>query len=471
MSRLVVVSNRVGPIRGSARAGGLAVALTEALQDRGGVWFGWSGKISEEAEPRVVQEVVGKVTLATVDLTHTESEQHYAGFSNRSLWPLFHSRLDLAKFDRRNHEGYRRVNQRFANQLLPLLQADDIVWVHDYHLLAFAEALRERGVSQPLGFFLHIPFPPAEVLKALPQHERLVRGLFAYDLLGFQTEDDVHRFNEYAVRELDGRVQGDRLTAFGKTVTVRAFPIGIDAAEFAKVAASPAAQRECERMRKVLQGRLQIIGVDRLDYTKGLAARFRAMEHLLEIYPDAHGQVEMLQIAPTSRDEVPEYIQIRRELETLAGHINGRFGQMDWAPIRYINRTIARRVLAGLYRASRVGLVTPLCDGMNLVAKEYVAAQDPDDPGVLVLSQFAGAAGQMKAALIVNPFDTPGVAEALQVARHMPLEERRNRHAELMRGLVADNVGVWRESFLKELERCGARAMAPIRALAWAANG
>lgn len=471
MSRLVVVSNRVGPIRGSARAGGLAVALTEALQDRGGVWFGWSGKISDEAEPRVVQEAVGKVTVATVDLTRTESDQYYAGFSNRSLWPLFHSRLDLAKFDRRNHDGYRRVNQRLANQLRPLLQADDIVWVHDYHLMAFAEALREHGVSQPLGFFLHIPFPPTEVLKALPQHERLVRGLFAYDLLGFQTEDDVHRFNEYAVRELDGRLQGDRLTAFGKTVTVRAFPIGIDAAEFAKVAASPAAQRECERMRKVLQGRMQIIGVDRLDYTKGLAARFRAMELLLESYPDSHGQVELLQIAPTSRDEVPEYIQIRRELETLAGHINGRFGQMDWAPIRYINRTITRRVLAGLYRASRVGLVTPLCDGMNLVAKEYVAAQDPADPGVLVLSQFAGAARQMKAALIVNPFDTPGVAEALQIGRHMSLDERRNRHAELMQGLLADNVGQWRESFLRELERCGARATAPIRALAWAANG
>lgn len=471
MSRLVVVSNRVGPIRGSARAGGLAVALTEALQDRGGVWFGWSGKVTDEAEPRVVQEAVGKVTVATVDLTRIESDQYYAGFSNRSLWPLFHSRLDLAKFDRRNHDGYRRVNQRLANQLRPLLQADDIVWVHDYHLMAFAEALREHGVSQPLGFFLHIPFPPTEVLKALPQHERLVRGLFAYDLLGFQTEDDVHRFNEYAVRELDGRLQGDRLTAFGKTVTVRAFPIGIDAAEFAKVAASLAAQRECERMRKVLQGRMQIIGVDRLDYTKGLAARFRAMELLLESYPDSHGQVELLQIAPTSRDEVPEYIQIRRELETMAGHINGRFGQMDWAPIRYINRTITRRVLAGLYRASRVGLVTPLCDGMNLVAKEYVAAQDPADPGVLVLSQFAGAARQMKAALIVNPFDTPGVAEALQIARHMSLEERRNRHAELMQGLLADNVGLWRESFLKELERCGARAAAPIRALAWAANG
>ncbi|AXQ27368.1 alpha,alpha-trehalose-phosphate synthase (UDP-forming) [Solimonas sp. K1W22B-7] len=452
--RLVAVSNRVVHPRGAARGGGLAVALLDALRERGGLWFGWSGQIAERPDGRATETVAGEIRLVTVDLSSSEHEDYYNGFANRCLWPLFHLRLDLTTFDPRHYEGYQRVNRRLAYALHPMLQEGDQVWVHDYHLLPFAEALREQRASQPIGFFLHIPFPVPEMLTALPHHRELMRSLFSYDLLGFQTEADVQRFRDCVCREFGGQLRGNSITAFGRTLTARAFPIGIDAREFAKVAESPAARLEFQRVRENRKDRTVIVGVDRLDYTKGIPERFRSMECLLDRYPDTHGQVELLQIAPTSRGEVPEYMAIRRELEQIAGNINGRYAQLDWEPIRYINRPLGRRQLAGIYRASQIGLVTPLRDGMNLVAKEYVAAQNPADPGVLVLSRFAGSAQQMQAALIVNPYDNTAVADALQTARYMPLEERRQRHAELMRGLLRDDADAWRESFLEELQRC-----------------
>lgn len=452
MSRLVVVSNRVGPLRGTTRAGGLAVALAEALQRRRGLWFGWSGEVAETSEARVQTQTVSGVTRAVLDLSQAEHDDYYNGFANRCLWPLFHYRLDLTAFDRRFYDGYQRVNRRFAQGLAPLLREDDRVWVHDYHLLPFGETLRDMGCRQKLGFFLHIPFPVREIFTALPRHDRLVKALMAYDLLGFQTEGDLQCFTDYVLREAGGTLEGDTLRAYGRTVVARAFPIGIDTAQFARMAQSEEARRDAERLKAAIFNRTQIIGVDRLDYTKGLPERFLSYQKLLEDYPDAHGQVSFLQIAPTSRGDVPEYINIRQELETLAGHINGRFAQLDWTPLRYINRAITRRQLAGLYRMSRIGLVTPLRDGMNLVAKEYAAAQDPADPGVLVLSRFAGSGRQMPAALIVNPYDIAGVAEALQTARHMAIEERRERHADLMRGLLENDVTRWCDDFLAALD-------------------
>ncbi|MFT4046873.1 MAG: alpha,alpha-trehalose-phosphate synthase (UDP-forming) [Solimonas sp.] len=455
MSRLVVVSNRVGPLRGAARAGGLAVALADALQRRRGLWFGWSGEVSDSAEPRVRAQTIGGVTRATLDLTQVEHDDYYNGYANRCLWPLFHYRLDLTAFDRRFFDGYQRVNRRFVHALAPLLRDDDVIWVHDYHLLPFGEMLREMGVRQKLGFFLHIPFPVREIFTALPRHDRLVRALMAYDLIGFQTETDLQCFRDYVLREAGGTADGDTLRAYGRSVVAKSFPIGIDTAQFAKMASSDEARKDAEQLRAAIFNRVQIIGVDRLDYTKGMPERFLAYQKLLEDYPDAHGNVSFLQIAPTSRGDVPEYVQIREQLEALAGHINGRFAQFDWTPLRYINRAVTRRQLAGLYRMSRIGFVTPLRDGMNLVAKEYVAAQDPADPGVLVLSRFAGSAKQMEAALIVNPHDVVGVAEALQKARHMSLEERRERYASLRGGLDEYDVTCWCDDFLQTLDRAG----------------
>lgn len=452
MSRLVVVSNRVGPVRDAARAGGLAVALVDALKSSGGLWYGWSGKVDEHGQDRAKIEDVGSLTLATVDLSAEEHEEYYNGFANRCLWPLFHYRIDLTAFDRRYYEGYRRVNAKFARVLHPLLKPDDTIWVHDYHFLAFGNELRHMGAEQPIGFFLHIPFPAREVLAALPHHDAMVRGLFAYDVLGFQTERDCERFRDYVVREAQGRAEGDRLHCFGRTVTVRAFPIGIDTEGFACMAAADKdARKQYDKATSSLNGRTQIVGVDRLDYTKGIAERFRAYERLLEDYPETRRQVSYLQIAATSRGDVQEYREMREELDGLSGHINGTYGEFDWTPLRYLNRPLARRSLSGLYRASKIGFVTPLRDGMNLVAKEYVAAQDPEDPGVLVLSRFAGASYQMQEAIIVNPYDIKGVADALQIARYMSLQERRERFEALMTRLKKEDVAHWRDEFLQAL--------------------
>lgn len=456
MSRLVVVSNRVGPLKDTGRAGGLAVALVDALSETGGLWFGWSGDISEEGTFGTLKEGGGtrKVAMATVDMAQADYDEFYAGYANRTLWPVLHYRLDLAVFDRRFEDGYRRVNERFATRLRPLLQADDIIWVHDYHFLPFAAELRAMDIGNPIGFFLHIPFPAPEILAGLPNAERLVRRMLAYDVIGFQTRRDAANFRRFAVEEL-GAVErdGGALEVGGGTVIARAFPIGIDAAGFARQATTPEARRNTARMEKLLAGRQQIIGVDRIDYSKGLPERFRAFGRLLEDYPENRGRVSLMQVAPPSRAELDAYAEIRRELEELTGNINGRFADVDWTPIRYMTRSFTRRALAGIYRASRVALVTPLRDGMNLVAKEYVAAQRAEDPGVVVLSRFAGAAEDMPEALIVNPHSAEGVASSLQTALNMPLEERRSRWQALYERICQHDAAAWAGSFLETLRR------------------
>lgn len=451
MSRLIVVSNRVGPIGDAKRAGGLAVALVEALKTSGGVWFGWTGDVIPGADSRLKLESAGPLTLATVDLSPEDYEDYYNGFANRSLWPLFHFRTGLVQYDRQNFAGYQRVNAGFAKSLLPLIQQDDLIWVHDYHFLLFAEELRKLGCTRPIGHFLHIPFPPRELLTTLPDHEQLARALFAFNVLGFQTEHDRDRFFDYVRMEVGGSVLGDKARCFGRTVTARAFPIGIDADNFSDFAISPEGQKQFTSMRDMLRERKQIIGVDRLDYTKGLPERFNAFERMLEDHPAQRGQVSLLQVAPPSRTEVTEYQDLRTELEGLAGHINGRFAEFNWTPIRYLNRSFARQALAGLYRASHVGLVTPLRDGMNLVAKEYIAAQDPEDPGVLVLSRFAGAAKQLTEAVIVNPYDVQGTADAMARALDMPLAERQQRYHALMENIMQNDINHWRMSYLTAL--------------------
>ncbi|MCH7888840.1 MAG: alpha,alpha-trehalose-phosphate synthase (UDP-forming) [Proteobacteria bacterium] len=459
MSRLIVVSNRVAPIKGKTSAGGLAVAVLSALRESGGIWFGWSGEVVQTAavEPTVVK--VGRITYALADLTSDDHNEYYNGFANRTLWPLFHYRLDLTAFDRRCFDGYLRVNDRLARQLVPLVGEDDLIWVHDYHLIPFGEALARHGCRAPVGFFLHIPFPASEVLVALPYHQELLRTLFAYDLVGFQTDGDLRAFHDYVEREVGGSVDPDgTVRAFGRTTRAGTFPIGIDTDDFAALPAKAEVQRQIKRLKSSMGDRQLVIGVDRLDYTKGLVERLQAFEQMLETYPAMRGAVSLLQIAPPTRGEVPEYADIRRALEAVAGHINGRFAEFDWVPIRYLNKSFSRRALAGLFRGSRVGMVTPLRDGMNLVAKEYVAAQDPDDPGVLVLSQFSGAARQLDAALIVNPYDSVGVAESLHLALTMPIEERIERWAALMEGLRRDDVAAWRNTYLDALRRYSAAA-------------
>jgi trehalose 6-phosphate synthase len=459
MGRLVVVSNRVADPR-KAAAGGLAVALAEVLNNTGGMWFGWSGKIIEPAEgqqpemPKVHTQQAGPVTLATVDLHRADYEPYYVGYSNGVLWPVFHYRLDLADFDAGYIGGYRKVNEQFAEQLMPLLKPDDIVWVHDYHLIPLAAELRARGCKNRIGFFLHIPLPPQLILAAIPGHDWLMRAMFAYDLVGFQSTADLTHFSRYVEAEAKAEnLGGGRWRAFSRTVHAGAFPIGIDVDEFEALTHAPEGREMYERMSKEYSRRKLLVGVDRLDYSKGLPHRMRAFREMLKKYPDTHNSATLIQIAAPSREDVDAYTDILHELESLCGSINGNYGELDWMPVRYMHRNVARARLPGLYRASRVALVTPLRDGMNLVAKEFIAAQDPADPGVLVLSRFAGAAEQLKEALLVNPYDTEATAQAIHLALQMPLEERRVRHQALLTTIRTFDVHWWCTEFLDTLSR------------------
>src|SRR5690625_2556620 len=393
--RLVVVSNRTAP-SAEDRAGGLAVALFEALRERGGLWFGWSGRLSESPAAYRIAGDSG-VDFALTDLTPQEYEGYYLGYSNRCLWPLLHYRADLAEPDRKAFAIYKSVNRRFARELLPLLRMDDVVWVHDYHLIPFARELRALGWNGSIGFFLHVPFPAPEVFSTLPEHARLARSLTEYDLVGFQTEQDANNFRSYLARRpaLGGRRLGE---APRREPHIGAFPIGIDAGEIDALLESRTARDVMARVETCMEGQALAIGADRMDYSKGLPQRMRAFEHLLHEHPEFSHRIGLVQIASPSRTDVEAYRALASEVECLVGRINGRFGDTSWTPIRHLSQTYGRDVLAGLYRAARIGLVTPLRDGMNLVAKEFVAAQDPADPGVLVLSQFAGAAAQMQSA-------------------------------------------------------------------------
>lgn len=452
MTRLIVVSNRVALPKQTA-TGGLASAMRDALRERGGLWFGWSGKIAKRTAGKLHRLKDGPVEYATIDLSKDHHDHFYDGYANRTLWPLLHYRPDLVDYNRGHLEGYLRVNTLFAERLVELIEPGDLVWVNDYHLIPLASMLRERGVRNRIGFFLHTPLPAAGLLIALPQHRELLETLSSYDLIGMHTARDLRALEDYFLHEAHAVMRpGHRMRAEnGRIFRAGVFPIGIDTRQVADMARHAGGQEEIQQMQTSLEGRALIIGVDRLDYSKGLPERFQAYERLLERAPDLHRKVTFLQIAPPSRTTVPEYRQIRRELERSAGHINGAFAAPDWAPIRYVNSSFPHNVLSGYYRIARVGLVTPLRDGMNLVAKEYVASQDPKDPGVLVLSRFAGAAQELTQALLVNPADTEEVTDALERALKMPLKERRNRWHAMMEILQKQDITAWRTAFLNAL--------------------
>lgn len=436
MARLVIVSNRVPApkVKGATSAGGLAVAL-QSFVEPGTLWFGWSGRVTERTstKPRTVDGA--GVTYATIDLGAEDYDRFYVGFANSSLWPLLHFRLGLMRYTREDFEGYLAVNAAFAAALLPLLREDDMVWVHDYHLIPLATALRALGFKGRIGFFLHIPFVPPSVLEALPPARGVLEAMCDYDVVGFQTRTHLQDFLDCARRFSGFAVEGEEVVTQGRRVRAIADPIGIDAAGFARIAARSAGTAYIQRVRESLVGRALVISAERLDYSKGLPNRFEGFARLLARFPQHQRRVSMLQIAARSREDVAEYQVLRRELDRLAGDINGRFSGFDWVPLRYMTQTVARTKLAGLFRIARIGLVTPLRDGMNLVAKEYVAAQDPADPGVLILSRFAGAAEELSDALLVNPYDPDDIAEAMDAALEMPLEERQERHAALRRAV------------------------------------
>jgi trehalose 6-phosphate synthase len=452
MKRLVCVSNRISLPRRTNPPGGLAVGVLAALQSTGGLWFGWSGETSEEhqAEPEIL--VRGNVRFATIDLTATDLNAYYNGYCNSTLWPLFHYFPDRFTHDQDQHDTYHAVNALFARQLVKLLEPGDVIWVHDYQLIPLGRYLRREGFEGAIGFFLHIPFPHVQVLRVLPGYGELVRDLCQYDLVGFQTDDDLRSFLS-CIDPAQTQLPLERgyVEMSGRAVRLGVYPIGVDVDQITIEVDSAATQESVRRLSRSLQGRKLIVGCDRLDYSKGLPERFAAFEHFLESFPENRGKVTYLQIAPLSRGEVGAYSEIRQALEQAAGRTNGRLAEAEWTPIRYLNRNYSHGALMGFLRAADVALVTPVRDGMNLVAKEFVAAQDPDDPGVLILSPLAGASDELPLALQMNPYDKRGMALAIQTALNMPLTERRQRYEQLLAAVREHDIHAWYGRFLQDL--------------------
>lgn len=453
MGRLVVVSNRTGDLSQKTQTGGLAVGIVDALKSTGGMWMGWDGEVVGNAQTSDAEMTAhDNVTSLTLSLSEQEHENYYLGFANKVLWPLFHYRLDLMDFRTEYARQYTAVNRRFADTIHPHLRNGDLVWVHDYHLIPLASELRRKGSTHRIGFFLHIPFPSVDVFSAVPRHGWLRECLLQYDLIGFQTKNDVQNFCRYLKEYSEVTfLEPDLIEWRGRTISIGAFPIGIDVGRFSAMSHEADDGIELERMRRSVLKRFQVISADRLDYSKGLPQRMKAFRKFLESYPEYLGHAEYLQIASPSREDVTAYADIRAELEQLTGAVNGKYADFNWAPIQYINRSIARQKLALLFRCSLIGLITPLRDGMNLVAKEYIAAQDAHDPGILILSRFAGAAEELEDALIVNPYDINEVAQAIRQAATMSMEERRTRHRNLLSQISEHDVQRWQNDYLEAL--------------------
>jgi trehalose 6-phosphate synthase len=452
---LVVVSNRVA--RGKANepmTGGLAAALLPVVEKSGAIWVGSSGRVRDGAqkEPFAEIEALGAGALAMLDLPAAHYGGYYEGFANSALWPALHSRTDLIRASQEDYLSYREVNAFMARALLRFQKPDAVFWIQDYHFLALGAELRDLGVTQPLGFFLHTPWPARAVIGGVPHHRELVEAMLAYDLIGFQTEDDCENFLSYVHSDLGLAVQDGIVASRYGASRAAVFPIGIDPEKFAHHAAKAVSHPDVSRLRRSLNGEKLAIGVDRLDYSKGLINRINAFDRMWTLQPSLQRTVSLLQIATPSRGAIEAYGNLQNELAKLVSDVNGHHGEVDWTPIRYLNKGFSQTVLAGLYRTAQVGVVTPLHDGMNLVAKEYVAAQNPADPGVLVLSKFAGAANELDTALLVNPHDIDGMARTIATAVSMPVTERRLRWEAMMAKLRGSTIQQWFADFVDALQ-------------------
>jgi trehalose 6-phosphate synthase len=452
---LVVVSNRVA--RGTANepmTGGLAAALLPVVENSGAIWVGSSGRVRDgtQKEPFAEIEALGAGALAMLDLPAAHYGGYYEGFANSALWPALHSRADLICASQEDYLSYREVNAFMARALLRFEKPETAFWIQDYHFLALGAELRDLGVTQPVGFFLHTPWPARAIVEGVPHHRELIEAMLAYDLIGFQTKDDCENFLAYVQSDLGLAVADGVVTSRHGRTHVAVFPIGIDPEKFAQQAAKAVSHPDVSRLRRSLNGEKLAIGVDRLDYSKGLVNRINAFDRMWTLQPALQRTVSLLQIATPSRGGIEAYGNLQNELAKLVSDVNGRHGEVDWTPIRYLNKGFSQTVLAGLYRTAQVGVVTPLHDGMNLVAKEYVAAQNPADPGVLVLSKFAGAANELDTALLVNPHDIDGMARTIATALSMPLTERRMRWEAMMVKLRAGTIQRWFGDFVDALQ-------------------
>ena len=463
--QLVVVSNRL-PIVISRKAGGnwdikagsggLVTSLEHVLREQAGTWIGWlgaSGNLSG-VEPALESAAEGAgYQLAPVPLTERQVEKYYFGFSNEIIWPLFHDMVSRCNFDPSYWRTYQEVNKRFAESIIDNTRADSFVWVQDYHLMLVAEYLRAAGDNRNLGYFLHIPFPPLDIFIKLPWRFQVLRALLQFDTIGFQTIRDTRNFINCVRHMMKGtrisrRADSYVIDVFGREVTIGSFPIGIDAEGFDARARSPEVEQQTILLKEKMPDRQLILGIDRLDYTKGIPERLYAFKDALSRYPEMIGNVSMIQVVVPSREDVPEYKTMKDNVERLVSSINGEFTRPGWVPVHYLFRSLSDIELSMYYRASDISLVTPLKDGMNLIAKEYCAS-NVDENGVLILSEFAGSASQLRrGALLVNPHDVIGTADAIYRAYVMPAHERRNRIRQLRRIVERSDVFWWTNSFL-----------------------
>src|ERR1700759_2019745 len=434
--------------------GGLAAALLPVVENSGAIWVGSSGRVRDglQKEPLAEIEALGQGALAMLDLPAAHYGGYYEGFANSALWPALHSRADLIRVSQGDYLSYREVNSFMARALLRFRKPDTAFWIQDYHFLALGAELRDLGVNQPIGFFLHTPWAPRDVIEGVPHHRELVEAMLAYDLIGFQTEDDCQNFANYLSSTLGLIVDDGVVISQHGSTRVAVFPIGIDVEKFARQAVKSVSHPDVSRLRRSLNGEKLAIGVDRLNYSKGLVNRIKAFDQMWTTHPSLARTVSLLQIATPSRGAIEAYGNLQSELAKLVSDVNGLHGEVDWTPIRYLNKGFSQTVLAGFYRTAQVGVVTPLHDGMNLVAKEYVAAQNPDDPGVLVLSKFAGAANELDTALLVNPHDIDGMARTIATALSMPLPERQMRWEAMMAKLRGSTIQQWFADFVDALQ-------------------
>ena len=458
---LLVVSNRLPELRDlegdhadhrKKNVGGLVSALEPALRARGGMWLGWSGRTvpdTERLESGVV-EGSGSVQLAWVDYKESWYRHYYGAFCNGTLWPLFHSFPSRVTISDAGWNAYLEVHEAFGEVATHLVGSRAMIWAHDYHLLLLAKVLRQRGHTGPMGHFLHIPFPSLDIFSMLPWAAQIMDALLDFDLLGFHTPQHVQNFMHCAAALLPTKVADDVVQHRGRSTHIAAMPIGILPETFQE-RPEPGVAEEIEGVKRILGDAKLVLGVDRLDYTKGIPERLLAFGRLLEMFPEWRGKVSLVQVSVPSRADVPLYAEQRAIIESIVGRINGELGEASWVPIRYLYRSYGRSQLAELYRVAHVGYVTPLRDGMNLVAKEYVAAQNPEDPGVLLLSQFAGAAVEMRDAVLTNPYHVDGMARDLDRALRMEHGERKARHTKLLAAVQRSNAVTWAEGFLDEL--------------------
>ena len=452
---LVVVSNRVARAKANEpMTGGLAAALLPVVEKSGAIWVGSSGRVRDNATKDSFAEIesLGEGALALLDLPAAHYGGYYEGFANSALWPALHSRADLIRVSQDDYQSYREVNAFMARALMRFRKPGTIFWIQDYHFLALGAEMRDLGVRNPLGFFLHTPWPTRRIVAGVPHHRELVEAMLAYDLIGFQTDEDCENFAAYLRCDLGLEVDDGAVTSRFGVSRLATFPIGIDVDGFAAQAQRATSHPDVSRLRKSLHGERLAIGVDRVDYSKGLVNRIGAFDRLFEMYPSLKRSVSLLQIATPSRGGIEAYSNLQDELSKQVTEVNGRHGEVDWTPIRYLSKGFSQTVLAGFYRSAHVGVVTPLYDGMNLVAKEYVAAQNPIDPGVLVLSKFAGAVNELDTALVVNPHDIDGMARTIAMALSMPVTERRMRWEAMMTRLRAGTIHNWFASFIAALE-------------------